>query len=311
MIAEAGEEDRGARLSRTVLSLHGLAAGDALGQMMFGREEEAHALISGGDLPAAPWWHTDDTEMAISIVEGLHEHGRVEQDALAARFAGRYRQAPDRGYGSGAHRQFRYMAEGVSWREAARDAFGGEGSLGNGSAMRVAPLGAWFADDLERVAKEARASAMVTHLHAEGVAGAIAVATAAAMAWRLRGDFSAEATKSFIVEVHRRTREGETRQGIAKAFEIRSFTSPVAAARVLGNGSGITCPDTVPFAIWAAAKYRADFREAIASAASVGGDIDTNCAIVGGIVALSVGQEGIPAEWLERIEPLPFALSQP
>jgi ADP-ribosylglycohydrolase len=47
-----------------------------------------------------------------------------------------------------------------------------------------------------------------------------------------------------------------------------------------------------------------DFAEAMWTTASVGGDIDTNCAIVGGIVALSCGREGIPVEWLAAREAL-------
>lgn len=296
-------------LSRALMSLHGLAIGDGLGEMMFSRQEQAHDMIMSDQLPPRPWWHTDDTEMAISVVEVLRDAGKIDQDALAQRFMTRFAAEPDRGYGSGARRQLRMMMEGVPWREAARDAFGGEGSLGNGSAMRVAPVGAWFADDLDRVAAEACASAMVTHMHSEGVAGAMAVAVATAMAWRLRGNDSEEATKEFFAEIFRRTREGETQRGIAKAFEIRNFDSPVSAARILGNGIGITCPDTVPFTLWAAAKYRGDFRAAIAATASVGGDSDTNCAIVGGILAASVGKEGIPADWLQAIEPLPIPCS--
>lgn len=53
-----------------------------------------------------------------------------------------------------------------------------------GGAMRVAPLGAYFADALSRVAKEAQASSRVTHFHAEGVAGTVATALAAAIAWQ-------------------------------------------------------------------------------------------------------------------------------
>src|SRR5262245_49145528 len=119
-----------------------------------------------------------------------------------------------------------------------------QGSLGNGSAMRVAPVGAWFADDLDRVVSEARASSVVTHLHSEGIAGAIAIAVAAAMAWRLRGQPHSDKVPEFFNEVHRRTPESETRQGIAQAFKLRQFESPEAAARILGNGSGVTCPDT-------------------------------------------------------------------
>src|SRR5256885_69567 len=59
-----------------------------------------------------------------------------------------------------------------------------EGSKGNGGAMRVAPVGAYFADDLDALHFHARASAQVTHAHVEGQAGALAVALAAAFAWR-------------------------------------------------------------------------------------------------------------------------------
>ena len=304
----AKPDDQSERLDRALLSLYGLAIGDGIGEMMFSRPDKAHRMIMEDDLPAGPWWHTDDTEMAISLVEVLRSLGSINQDALARQFAWRYQREPDRGYGSGARRQLRMILEGADWRITSREAFGGQGSLGNGSAMRVAPVGAWFADDLDRVAVEARASAMVTHTHSEGVAGAIAVAVAAAMAWRLRGNPSADSVLEFFNEVHKRTPVGETCRGIGRAFQIRHFQSPEAAARTLGNGLGVTCPDTVPFAIWAAAKNLRSYRDAIAATASVGGDVDTNCAIVGGIVALCSGWPGIPAEWLRQMERLPYPL---
>ena len=89
----------------------------------------------------------------------------------------------------------------------------------------------------------------------ERVAGAIAIAIAAAIAWQLRGRAGEEATKEFFNEIQKRTPDGEVRRGIAHAFQIRHFEKAGGAARLLGNGSGITCPDTVPFTIWCAAKY--------------------------------------------------------
>jgi len=298
------------RISRAVLSLYGLAMGDGIGEMMFGRPDQAHDSILHDHLPAGPWWHTDDTEMAISIVEVLRLLGAVHQDALARQFAWRYEREPDRGYGSGARLQLRQMLEGATWRQTSRNAFRGQGSLGNGSAMRVAPVGAWFADDLERAAAEARASAIVTHAHPEGVAGAIAIAVAAAMAWRLRGNTSADAAAEFLNAVHQRTPDSETRNGIAQACQIRPLESPQSASRTLGNGMSVTCPDTVPFAVWSAATHLGRFREAMAATASVGGDIDTNCAIVGGIVALSAGCAGFPEGWLARMEKLPYRIPE-
>lgn len=60
----------------------------------------------------------------------------------------------------------------------------------------------------------------------------------------------------------------------------------------------------VPFCVWVAANHLDDYRTAIVRTVRGGGDIDTNCAIVGGIVALAVGREGIPPEWLAEREEL-------
>jgi ADP-ribosylglycohydrolase len=51
--------------------------------------------------------------------------------------------------------------------------------------------------------------------------------------------------------------------------------------------------------------YLTDYNQAIERTASARGDVDTNCAIVGGIVVMFTGVEGIPPEWLRRREPLP------
>ena len=95
-------------------------------------------------------------------------------------FARRYQADPYRGYGLSVRRVLERIAEGVPWHASARESHGGTGSMGNGGAMRVAPLGAYFAEDFGEVVAQARASAEVTHAHPEGQAGAIAVAVAAA-----------------------------------------------------------------------------------------------------------------------------------
>jgi ADP-ribosylglycohydrolase len=71
---------------------------------------------------------------------------------------------------------------GLPWRHAAGSAFGGQGSCGNGAAMRVAPLGAYHADQTRVAARQALASAEVTHAHPDGIVGAVVVAVCAAHA---------------------------------------------------------------------------------------------------------------------------------
>lgn len=295
-------EDHAERLARARLSLEGLAIGDAFGEMLSYNCANARHRVEKG-LAAGPWFHTDDTEMALSILEVLRRHGRVDPHELAIRFAERFRKDPERGYGTMARFILSEILRGKPWQEAAAAAFGGTGSMGNGGAMRVAPLGAYFADDLDLGLRgEAILSAGVTHAHPEGKAGAVAMAVAAAMAWRLRGQSKEEAAAGLLQEVYARTPDGETRTGIARALKLPFFTAPQIAARVLGNGSAVTAPDTVPFAVWSAAKHLDDYREALVATVSADGDCDTNCAIVGGIVALYVGREGIPQDWQEARE---------
>jgi len=88
------------------------------------------------------------------------------------------------------------IVEGMPWSEAALSIFDGLGSMGNGGAMRVAPVGAYFAGELARVIEEARASAIPTHAHPDGQAGAIAVAVAASLASdaRVRAPSSSKAS---------------------------------------------------------------------------------------------------------------------
>lgn len=294
------------RVARMKLSLDGLGLGDALGEMLSYQPSAAARRLLEKQLPAGPWFHTDDTEMAVSIVAVLQSHGFVHQDALAKRFARRFERDPERGYGSMTRQQMREIMAGANWRETAVRAFGGQGSMGNGSAMRVAPLGAYFADDLEQCAEAARQSSLVTHTHPEGVAGAIAVAVAAAMAWQCRELDTRERGPMFFDAILRHTPESRVRRGILLASCTSAETPASEVARVLGNGSQVTAPDTVPFCLWAAAHHLDRFVECLGATISVDGDCDTNAAIVGGIVALCAREGNIPSEWLRYREAIHF-----
>jgi len=291
---------------RARLSLEGLAIGDALGEMLAYNCANARGRAEKGFM-AGPWWHTDDTEMALGIYEVLNRHGNINPDELAMRFAERFRRDPDRGYGSMARNILKQILAGTTWREASTQAFDGQGSMGNGGAMRVSPLGAYFADEPDSILSgEATLSAMVTHSHREGKAGAIAVAIAAAMAWRLRGKPKEEAAKALLKATAELTPDGETREGIRRAMELPFSKSSREAARALGNGSLVTAPDTVPYVLWSAAKNLDNYQEALIATVEGDGDCDTNCAMVGGIVVLFAGLDSIPKDWQEARERFDF-----
>jgi len=292
---------------RAMDSLRGLALGDGFGERWFHRgNREAVEMIRARELPTeAPWYWTDDTAMALTIVRLLHISGEVEPSGLAAMFGETYQADPYRGYGYGMTVLLPRLAqEPDNWQAHARALFGGQGSLGNGAAMRVAPLGAWFCHDLTRACGQAELAAAVTHAHPEGMAGAVAVAAAAAVAAGSRaGD--APQPSAFLRQVAASTPEGIVRDGITQAAALAPATPPWKASDLLGNGQRVRASDTVPFALWSAAHHLDDLTGALWTTAEGLGDVDTTCAITGGVVAARTGLAGVPRQWLDLREPLP------
>ena len=302
-------------LDRARWSLEGLAVGDSFGERFFVSNDIEEYLIANRAIPAGErsheeaaakqpvWPYTDDTLMALSVFASLARFGDIDQDWLAKDFARRYDSS--RGYGPAMHSYLARLREGEDWREAAPSLFGGSGSFGNGAAMRVAPIGAYFANDMDAVVENAVRSAEVTHAHPEAVAGAIAVAAAAAIASRARAEPGPPTFHGFLDRILPFVAEGEVRNGMLRARQIGPEASMRLAVPALGNGVRVTAQDTVPFAIWCAARHLGDFEEALWTTVSGLGDRDTTCAIVGGIVAAYTGPDAIPADWRTSREPLP------
>ena len=133
-------------------------------------------------------------------------------------------------------------------------------SLGNGSAMRVAPVGFAF-KDAESVLMEAKRSAEVTHNHPEGIKGAQAVALAIWMA-----------------------RQGEEKSAIRRELEQRfAYDLSRNCDRIRAvNRFDETCPGSVPEALTCFLESE-DFEDCIRLSISIGGDSDTIACIAGGI----------------------------
>lgn len=187
----------------------------------------------------------------------------------------------------------RQIRGGVPWPIAAAAAFDGQGSAGNGAAMRAAPLGAWHADSLVHAAHQGARAAEVTHAHPEGVAGGVAVTVAA----RLDGQ-----PVDLLGAVLAHTPHSRVRDGLVAATRIDNAGE---AAYELGTGGRAMAQDSVPFALWVAARHLDDYPGAISACVAAGGDVDTTAAMAGGVVAAHTGVEGIPPEWIAAREPLP------
>jgi ADP-ribosylglycohydrolase len=299
--------DPGARRAALADSLDGLSVGDALGERFFGWAHDA-ADLRRGWLPEAPWRWTDDTCMAATLAVHVVGFDGVDQDRLALAWARDLQ--PGRGYGRGARELLERISLGVPWQQASRELFDG-GSFGNGSAMRVAPLGAWHLGDLAAAAHDGARQAEVTHAHPWGVAGGTVVAVVASYLAGLRLTGTAPSPDDVVRTAIEHCPPGEQLERLHHALRLRD-ASPAEAALALGAGYDVACHDTVPFCVWVTAHHVVDYPAAIAATVVGRGDVDTTCAIVGGLVASFTGVEGrdgvvgIPPSWLAAREPLPF-----
>jgi len=149
-------------------------------------------------------------------------------------------------------------------------------SYGNGSAMRVSPIG-WYGNSIEEVMDEAKKSAEVTHNHPEGIKGAQSTAVAVYMA---RTGKSKEEIKQFIMSIFQYNLE-------RKIDEIRPEYH-----------FDVTCQGSVPEAIIAFLEST-DFENAIRLAISLGGDSDTIACITGGIA--EAYYKTVPNDIIENI----------
>ncbi|OJJ23342.1 hypothetical protein BKI52_02995 [marine bacterium AO1-C] len=281
----------------TKLALAGTAIGDAFGQCFFNTRPQIEQWLSQKQLPPAPWYFTDDTIMTTGLVQHLFQQGAILQDQLAYIWASNYQKDISRGYGGTAHKILREISEGRPWKEAATEVFSGMGSMGNGAAMRVAPLGAFYSKNMSKLIEQARLSAQITHANEEAQAGAVAVAVAAHLA-----AYATSTGNHWLEQIAEQTPPSDTKDKILKSLTLPNSYRIETITHALGNGHQMLAQDTVPLALWCAAHHLDDFAQALWRTVSALGDRDTTCAIVGGIVALRVGWDGIPQAWSTATE---------
>ena len=276
----------------------GSALGDAIGEIAFRCPDEMDVRpeIARKRVLA----YTDDTAMAIGLAESITQIGDLDPQHLGDTFRANFWRESWRGYASGPPTIFSLVERhGMSYAEAAGSLFGGQGSFGNGAAMRIVPVGLFFRDAPD-LYKKARLSASVTHAHPIGVDGAAVLARAVAQAAKLdpREPFPFE---DFYQDLAGFARTPEIRNKIALVRAlIAEATSPLDAARRLGRT--VTMHESLPFALYAFLCHPQSFEECLFCAILNGGDRDTLGAMACAISGAYLGVEAIPRSWREKLE---------
>jgi len=190
---------------------------------------------------------TDDSVLTVATMDAIMRGGSYTDSYKAY-----YKIYPHSGYGSG----FKRWANSRSKN--------GYNSFGNGSAMRVSPV-AYAYDKLSEVLKAAKASAMSSHNHEEGIRGAVAVATAVFMA---RHGFDKELIKVTVEKV--------SGYDLDVKFSARHI------------GFDVSCQGSVPQAIHVFLAHNG-FENIVRKAVMLGGDTDTIASISGAIAGAYYG----------------------
>ena len=253
-------------------ALLGAFVGDAVGMPYEGQAGDGvpeRLEMIDGRAPAGSY--TDDTQMMIALAESLLRCGGIEEQDLAATFRAHF--DPGRGYGSGTRTVMALWDRGVAVSVAAGRIFDGQGSSGNGAAMRVAPVGVRFFADQARVVSEARLSALVTHAHPQGADGAVVQAVAVAAAMGRRDPLAAALTAASTTPMRRRLRGLAAMT--ASGLDPRELGGPDWAVAYSATAS-------VPVAVVVGCRARS-FDEAVTVAVRCGGDTDTVAAMAGAI----------------------------
>ncbi len=223
----------------------GAIAGDIIGSIY------EHRPIKTKDFPLfdSRCTFTDDTVLTVAVAQAILD-GRSYLDAIVE-YGRRY---PYAGYG-GSFIQWLRSANPIPYN-----------SWGNGSAMRVSPVGFAF-ESREEVLREAARTAEISHNHPEGIKGARAVALAVFLArMRLsRNDIRQEIEQAFGYDLHRTVDE----------------IHPVCRF-------DISCQGTVPEALIAFLDSDS-WEDAVRNAVSLGGDSDTLACITGGVAEAFYG----------------------
>jgi poly(ADP-ribose) glycohydrolase ARH3 len=266
----------------------GVAVGDCLGRPVEGHRHVPESYLEEVLSSPPPMIYTDDTAMTIVLARSLLDSDGFSGADLARAFADEFQAEPFRGYGRSVVDVFDRVRRGIAWDEAAARQFGGEGSYGNGAAMRVAPVALWAYPDVDRVAEVAAQTARVTHTHPLGVEGAViqAVATHHAL--------SESGPEDLLADVASRATTDEFRTRLEMLPPLIHERDDDRARLHLGNW--VSAHQSVVTALYCFLTGK-DFTEVMMRALRMGGDVDTIAAMAGALAGARYGADAIPSIW--------------
>jgi ADP-ribosylglycohydrolase len=277
--------------------LLGGAIGDALGMPFESKPANNSFLLSWDQKSFLPSEHhrlkagsfTDDSQFSQTVARSLIDNNDFNPDDLSKRYVELFTSNIIRGYGRTTLLAINNLIAGKHWSQS-----GVAGSFGNGTAMRAAPFGIYFRNDLSTLIKVATIDAQITHASDEAIAGSIAIALAAACAVNNDTDKLLERIYPYLPD----SKVKSTIYILSSLLDAPNI-SPAFALAFLGTKADVR--ETVPCALYLFMKYD-NYPQAVLAAINAGNDTDTTASIVGSLFGAKYGMRDIPSYWTDQVE---------
>lgn len=277
--------------------LLGGAVGDALGmpfesmilnnQQLVDWDGKTYLPCEYHELQAGQF--TDDTQFSLAVAKSLIENNGFNPDDLSKKYVELFNSKTIRGYGKTTLQAVQNLMNGTHWSES-----GVPGSYGNGTAMRAAPFGVYFRNDLKLLIESVKIDSAMTHASDEAEAGALAIAIASFYA--VNKDMT-DLLKKITVNLPD-TKVKTILCGLSAMINSNNIT-PQQALRALGTKADVK--QTVPTVLYCLLRFPT-YEEAVLAAIKSGGDTDTNASLIGGLFAANHGKKCIPQLWVDGVE---------
>jgi len=284
--------------------LLGCAVGDALGQPIEAYPPERLRKDFGeirdfmpGDprfpLPLGAGQWTDDTQMTLDIVRSILRCGKVDPADIAREFLADHEAVGIRFSGFTVKYSLMRLKRGFPWDKSGLD---DEQTQGNGSAMRVAPVGLLNCRHLDRLPEDARLTGIITHRHPETITGSLAIAYLVARAAAGTLDLATAIDDTIALIGPCRVADNLR---VAQRLLDEDHTTAEALAEIGTTGWVV---HTVAAATYCFLKTPTDFERSVIDAVMGGYDADTTAAITGAISGAYNGEASIPLRWRTHVE---------
>jgi len=281
-------------MSNTLL---GTAIGDALGvafeTKLVNYEPllawDGKTMLGSQHHKLLPGQFSDDTQMSVEVAESLISCRGFNPDDLAKRYVEWITSGRARGWGKTTMAAVQNLQAGKHWSES-----GIAGSYGNGTAMRAAPFGIWFRDDIATLVKVVKIDSAITHASEEAEAGALAIALAAA--YGVKND-----TDNLLHRIWEYLPDSKVKNSIFSLGSLidAAHISPATALSVLGTKADVRM--TVPSALYCFLRFRL-YNMGVEAAIRAGGDTDTTAAIAGALFGARYGTMDMYGSWIDGVE---------